>query len=113
MNTAESLTIPEHALGNTKAVAEFVHQGAMPESVVHLNIARFTHGQHAELFALYMLGSAGVRSYNVGLASAKGKRPEHIVGTLAVNANVLQCVNAGMKSVIPVNLQNNKQTKTT
>ena len=47
--------------------------------------------------ALYMLGRAGVRSFNVALANAQRQNASHIAGMLAEKTNLTTCLNAGLK----------------
>ena len=97
MNQAASLTIDTTILKDIISLAEVVKYNPQAERDLYFLLDRLAPQERAEVYALYNLGRAGVRSFNVALGGAQRQNPQHIAGMLAEKGNLAQCLNAGLK----------------
>jgi hypothetical protein len=97
MKSSMPLTIESSAVANIKRLARSAAQNPEDERQLYLAITELSEQERTELYALYMLGRGGLRSYNVAFASARNQNPQHIAATLAEKRNLASCVNLGLK----------------
>jgi hypothetical protein len=97
MKPSEPLTIKSSVISNIKRLSRLAPGNPEDERQLYLAIAKLNEQERAELYALYMLGRAGIRSYNVALASARNQNQQHIAAMLAEKRNLASCVNLGLK----------------
>src|SRR6266496_3935046 len=97
MKPSEPLTIDSRLIANIKRLSRSAAQNPEQERQLYLAITELSDQEQAELYALYMLGRAGFRSYNVALASAHNQNPQHVAAMLAEKRNLASCVNLGLK----------------
>src|SRR6266480_5771477 len=97
MKSSEPLTIDSRVIANIKRLSPSAAQHPEQERQLYFAIANLNEQERAELYALYMLGRGGLRSYNVALASARNQNPQHIAITLAEKRNLASCMNLGLK----------------
>jgi hypothetical protein len=97
MRPSEPLTIDSRLIANIKKLSRLAVGNPEQERQLYLAITELSDQEQAELYALYMLGRGGLRSYNVALASARNQNPQHIAATLAEKRNLASCMNLGLK----------------
>lgn len=97
MNTAEPLTITSNTIARIMRLATLAHSSPDCERNLYVALQSLPAVEQADLMALYMLGRAGVRSFNVALANAQRQNASHIAGMLAEKTNLTTCLNAGLK----------------
>jgi len=97
MKPSEPLTIESNTITKIKRLSRLAAQNPEDERQLYLAIANLSEPERTELYALYMLGRAGIRSYNVALTSAYNQNPQHIAAMLAEKRNLASCVNLGLK----------------
>ncbi|SRR6266496_5016521 len=97
MRPSEPLAIENSTITKIKRLSRSAAQNPEQERQLYLAITELTEQERAELYALYMLGRAGIRSYNIALASARNQNPQHIAATLAEKRNLASCLNLGLK----------------
>jgi len=97
MKSSEPLTITSSVISNINSLSRLAAQNPEDERQLYFAIANLSEQERAELYALYMLGSAGIRSYKVAFASARNQNSQHIAATLAEKRNLASCVNLGLK----------------
>ncbi len=97
MNKAAPLTIDTTTLNSITKLATAAKGDPDGERKLYFLLARLTPEEQAEVYALYNLGRAGVRSFNKALSGAQGQNLEHVPGMLAEKANLATCLRAGIK----------------
>ncbi len=97
MNQAVPLTIDTTVLTDIIAMAETAKGNPAAERDFYFSLARLTPEEKVDLYALFNLGRAGVRSFNVALSGAQEQNPQHIPGMLADNRKLAQYLKAGLK----------------
>ena len=99
MNTPEPLTLTTATIRRIKALAAAAQSSRDGKRELYIAIAGLSHLEQAELFTLYNLGRAGVRSFNVALAGANNQNPAHIAGMLAEKSNLAELAQSGTETI--------------